>query len=144
MRALHSMTVFCSSFISHFPRMTLSYFLNDSQMVPVAPIMTASSLYFHDLFLQIWVYVHTSFTFITYFDKFGCMFIPALSNFTPISLCMVKCILTHTLSCLFTYCCLFIIIIIIINIITTTFMQGNYTLKQTMSLGNTVLQLFCC
>ena len=34
------MAVFCSSFTSWFPGMLLMHFLNDFEMVPVAPIIT--------------------------------------------------------------------------------------------------------
>jgi hypothetical protein len=34
------MAVFCSSLTSWFPGMLLTYFLNDFEMVPVAPIIT--------------------------------------------------------------------------------------------------------
>ena len=39
-----SMAVFCSSFTSWFPGMLLMYFLNDFEMVPVAPIITGITL----------------------------------------------------------------------------------------------------
>ena len=71
--------------------------------------------------------------------------------------CKVLVSFHHTnLMVLLMYCIYKVIIIIIIIIIiitttttttTTTFMQGIYTYipeRQTMSLGNTVLQLFCC
>ena len=38
--AVPSMAVFCSSLTSCFPGMSLTYFLNDLEMVPVAPIIT--------------------------------------------------------------------------------------------------------
>ena len=38
MCAVSNMAVFCSSLISCFPRMLLRYFMNDFEMVPVAPI----------------------------------------------------------------------------------------------------------
>ena len=37
MCAVHNMAVFCSSLISCFPGMLFKYFLNDFQVVPVAP-----------------------------------------------------------------------------------------------------------
>ena len=40
MCAVPNMAVFCSSLTSWFPGMLLTYFLNDSEMVPVAPIIT--------------------------------------------------------------------------------------------------------
>jgi hypothetical protein len=40
MCAVPSMAVFCSSVNSWFPGMLLTYFLNDFEMVPVAPIIT--------------------------------------------------------------------------------------------------------
>ena len=40
MCAVPNMAVFCSSFTSCFPGMLLTYFLNDSEIVPVAPIIT--------------------------------------------------------------------------------------------------------
>ena len=38
--AVPNMVVFCSSLTSWFPGMSLTYFLNDLEMVPVAPIIT--------------------------------------------------------------------------------------------------------
>ena len=38
--AVPNMAVFCSSLTSWFPGMSLTYFLNDLEMVPVAPIIT--------------------------------------------------------------------------------------------------------
>jgi hypothetical protein len=40
MCAVPNMAVFCSSLTSLFPVMVLTYFLNDFEMVPVAPIIT--------------------------------------------------------------------------------------------------------
>ena len=40
MCAVPNITVFCSSLISCFPGTLLRYFLNDFEMVPVAPIIT--------------------------------------------------------------------------------------------------------
>jgi len=44
--AVPNMAVFCSSLISWFPGMFLAYFLNDFEMVPVAPIITAITFVF--------------------------------------------------------------------------------------------------
>ena len=44
MCAVPNMAVFCSSFTSWFPGMLLMYFLNDFEMVPVAPIITGMTL----------------------------------------------------------------------------------------------------
>ena len=44
MCAVPSMAVYCSSFTSWFPGMLLMYFLNDFEMVPVAPIITGITL----------------------------------------------------------------------------------------------------
>ena len=44
--AVPNMAVFCSSFTSWFPGMLLMYFLNDFEMVPVAPIITGITLVF--------------------------------------------------------------------------------------------------
>jgi hypothetical protein len=38
-----NMAVFCCSLISWFPGMLLTYFLNDFEMVPVAPIITGTT-----------------------------------------------------------------------------------------------------
>ena len=46
MCAVPNMAVFCSSFTSWFPGMLLMYFLNDFEMVPVAPIITGITLIF--------------------------------------------------------------------------------------------------
>ena len=40
------MAVFCSSLTSWLPGMSLTYFLNDLEMVPVAPIITGVTLVF--------------------------------------------------------------------------------------------------
>ena len=40
MCAVPNMAVFCSSLTSWFPDMLLTYFLNDFEIVPVAPIIT--------------------------------------------------------------------------------------------------------
>ena len=40
------MAVFCSSLTSWFPGMSLTYFLNDLEMVPVAPVITGITLDF--------------------------------------------------------------------------------------------------
>ena len=45
--AVSNMAVFCSSFTSWFPGMLLMYFLNDFEMVPVAPIITGITLVFY-------------------------------------------------------------------------------------------------
>jgi len=44
--AVPNMAVFCSSFTSCFPGMLLTYFLNDSEIVPVAPIITGITFVF--------------------------------------------------------------------------------------------------
>ena len=44
--AVPNMAVFCSSFTSCFPGMLLTYFLNDSEIVPVAPIITGIAFVF--------------------------------------------------------------------------------------------------
>ena len=44
MRAVPNMAVFCSSHTSWFPRMLLMYFINDFEMVPVAPVITGITL----------------------------------------------------------------------------------------------------
>jgi hypothetical protein len=46
MCAVPNMTVFCSSLTSWFPGMSLTYFLNDLQIVPVAPFITGITLAF--------------------------------------------------------------------------------------------------
>ena len=46
MCAVPNMAVFCSSLTSLFPDMSLTYFLNDLEMVPVAPIITGITLAF--------------------------------------------------------------------------------------------------
>ena len=46
MCAVPNMAVFCSSLTSWFPDMSLTYFLNDLEMVPVAPIVTGITLVF--------------------------------------------------------------------------------------------------
>ena len=46
MCAVPNMAVFCSSFTSCFPGMLLMYFLNDSETVPVAPIIIGITFVF--------------------------------------------------------------------------------------------------
>ena len=46
MCAVPNMSVFCSSLTSWFPGMLLTYFLNDFEMVPVAPIITGITFVF--------------------------------------------------------------------------------------------------
>ena len=46
MCAVSNMSVLCSSLTSWFPGMSLTYFLNDLEMVPVAPIITGITLVF--------------------------------------------------------------------------------------------------
>ena len=55
MCAVPNMTVYCISFTSWFPGMLLMYFLNDIEMVPVAPIITGITLIctFHMSFIFI-------------------------------------------------------------------------------------------
>jgi hypothetical protein len=47
MCAVTNMAVFCSSLTSWFPGMLLTYFLNDFEMVPVAPIITVITLVYY-------------------------------------------------------------------------------------------------
>ena len=47
MCAVPNMAVFCSSMTSWFPRMLLTYFLNDYEMVPVAPNITGITFVFY-------------------------------------------------------------------------------------------------
>ena len=44
MCAVPNMALFCSSLTSWFPGMSFMYFLNDLEMVPVAPIITGITL----------------------------------------------------------------------------------------------------
>jgi len=46
MCAVPNMAVFCSSLTSWFPGMLLTYFLNDFEMVPVAPVITGITFVF--------------------------------------------------------------------------------------------------
>ena len=91
------MTVFCSSLTSCFPGMLLTYFLNDFQGVPVAPIITGITFVF--TFHMRCISIVRS------------LLLLLLSSSSSSPLCRV-----------------FILIF----------------LRQTTSLGNTVLQLFCC
>jgi len=47
MCAVPNMAVFCSSFTSCFPAMLLTYFLNDLEIFPVAPIITGITFLFY-------------------------------------------------------------------------------------------------
>jgi len=51
MCAVPNMAVFCSSLTSWFPGMPLTYFLNDLEIVPVAPVITGITLVFTLLLL---------------------------------------------------------------------------------------------
>ena len=46
MCAVPSMAVFCNSLTSYFPGMLLTYFLNDFEIIPVAPIITGITFVF--------------------------------------------------------------------------------------------------
>jgi len=46
MCAVPNMAVFCSSLTSWFPGMSLTYFLNDLERVPLAPIITGITFVF--------------------------------------------------------------------------------------------------
>ena len=46
MYAVPNMAAFCSTLTSWFPGMSLTYFLNDLEMVPVAQIFTVNTLVF--------------------------------------------------------------------------------------------------
>ena len=46
MCAVPNMAVFCSSLTSCFPSMLLTYFLNDTEIVPVGPIITGITFVF--------------------------------------------------------------------------------------------------
>ena len=46
MSAVPNMAVFCSSLTSCFPGMSLTYFLNDFEIVPVVPIITGITFVF--------------------------------------------------------------------------------------------------
>jgi beta-lactamase regulating signal transducer with metallopeptidase domain len=50
MCAVPNMTVFCSSLTSWFSGMVLKYFLNEFEMVPVAPIITGITLALHSTY----------------------------------------------------------------------------------------------
>jgi hypothetical protein len=51
MCSVPNMAVFCSSLTSWFPGIVLKYFLNDFEMVPVAPIITGITLvFFHSTY----------------------------------------------------------------------------------------------
>ena len=47
MCAVTNVAVFCSSLMLLFPGMLLTYFMNDFEMVPVAPIITGITLFLH-------------------------------------------------------------------------------------------------
>ena len=47
MCSVPNMAVFCSSLTSWFPGMLLTYFLNDFEIVPVAPIITGITFVLH-------------------------------------------------------------------------------------------------
>jgi len=53
MCAVPNMAVFCSSLTSWFHGMLLTYFLNDLEMVPVAPLLLVSHLFLHSIIIII-------------------------------------------------------------------------------------------
>ena len=58
MCAVPNMAVFCSSLTSWFAGMSLTYFLNDLEMVPVAPIITGGCFYIpHALYFYCEVFI---------------------------------------------------------------------------------------
>ena len=59
-----NMAVFCSSRTSWFPGMLPTYFLNDFEMVPVAPIITGLLLLL--LLLSYYIYFVSSVLFLSY------------------------------------------------------------------------------
>jgi hypothetical protein len=60
MCAVPNMAVFCSSLTSWFPGMLLAYFLNDFQVVPIAPVITGITfvLTFHNRWISIVRYLY--------------------------------------------------------------------------------------
>ena len=62
MCAVPNMAVFCSSLTSCFPGMLLTYFLNDFEIVPGAPIITGITfvLTFHRRFIIIIIIIPSS------------------------------------------------------------------------------------
>jgi hypothetical protein len=54
------MAVFCSSLTSWFPGMVLTYFLNDFETVPVAPIINGITLVFTLLLLLLLLLLQVS------------------------------------------------------------------------------------
>jgi small-conductance mechanosensitive channel len=50
MCAVPNMVVICSFLTSWFPGMLFTYFLNDFEMVPVAPLLLVSPLFLHSKF----------------------------------------------------------------------------------------------
>jgi hypothetical protein len=58
--AVTNTAVFCSSLASWFPGMVLTYFLNDVEMVPVAPIITGITLVFTLLLLLLLLLLSSS------------------------------------------------------------------------------------
>ena len=59
MCAVPNMAVFCSSFTSCFPGMLLTYFLNDLEIFPVAPIITGITFLYipHALYFYCKVFI---------------------------------------------------------------------------------------
>ena len=65
MCAVTNMAVFCSSLTSCFPGMLLTYFLNDFEIVPVAPIITGITFVLHFIcyyYYYYYYYMHGSVT----------------------------------------------------------------------------------
>jgi len=58
MCAVPNMAVFCSFLTSYFPGMLLVYFLNDFEIVPVAPIITGITFVFTYYYYYYYYYYH--------------------------------------------------------------------------------------
>ena len=71
MCAVPNMAVFCSSLTSWFPAMLLTYFMNDFEIVPVAPFVTGITFVFtfhmHYIFIVMSLYFRISATFLITF-----------------------------------------------------------------------------
>ena len=96
--AVANTAVFCSSLTSCFPGMLLTYFLNDFEIVPVAPVITG--IIFVPVIIIIIIIIISALTF---FSKISIgastggsklMFLPA-ANY---QLRTLKCLLVHSLN----------------------------------------------
>jgi hypothetical protein len=85
MCAVPNMAVFCSSLTSWFPVMMFTYFPNDFEMVPVAPVITGITLVFtfHIHYYYYYYYYYYYFVFVFVVASCHRPFLSGTSPFEP-------------------------------------------------------------